>query len=389
VKANPGGQIDLKAVVGREALIARLWEAVTVQSLVITAERRIGKTTVIKKMAAEPFAGWTPVYQDLESFHSAAEFALGVYRQVDQFLGRKKKLARRSKEFLAAVGGTEIKGWIKLPGQTPPPWKEVLTHAVEDLMQENDGTSRLLFLWDEMPFMLANIRNREGEQTAMQVLDHLRWLRQTHEDLRIVITGSIGLHHVITSLKEKDYSNAPVNDMISFDVPPLEPADAARLAGQLIEGEALKVPDLPAASKAIAQEADGFAFYIHHIVKGLKLSGLDATPGTIAKVVASHLVDPNDPWQLLHYRERISTYYPKDQGTVCHVLDHLAVDPKPASVNELVAMLKSVSTFDDRERLLHLLSLMARDHYTLRSEDGRLQFRFPLIRRWWKLNRGL
>jgi hypothetical protein len=58
-------------------------------------------------------------------------------------------------------------------------------------------------------------------------------------------------------------------------------------------------------------------------------------------------------------------------------------------VNELLAMLKGASPFDDRERLLRLLSLLERDHYIKRTEDGRYQFRFPLIRRWWKLNRGL
>ena len=43
MKANPGGQIDSKAVVGRDRLIHILWETLEQQSLVITAERRIGK----------------------------------------------------------------------------------------------------------------------------------------------------------------------------------------------------------------------------------------------------------------------------------------------------------------------------------------------------------
>jgi hypothetical protein len=61
--------------------------------------------------------------------------------------------------------------------------------------------------------MLANIRDREGEQTAMEVLDTLRALRQTNSALRMIITGSIGLYHVITSLKDKNYANSPINDM--------------------------------------------------------------------------------------------------------------------------------------------------------------------------------
>ena len=110
MKANPGGQIDLKSVIGRNRLIRNIWEIVQQQSMVITAERRIGKTTVMKKMAAEPQQGWLPVYQDLESCHSAAEFSMEVYKQVDHFLSRKSKLARRSKEFLGSLGGIELGG---------------------------------------------------------------------------------------------------------------------------------------------------------------------------------------------------------------------------------------------------------------------------------------
>jgi hypothetical protein len=389
MKANPGGQIDLNSVLGRDRLIQNIWEIVQQQSMVITAERRIGKTTVMKKMAAEPQRGWLPVYQDLESCHSAAEFSMAVYKQVHHFLSGKSRLARRSKEFLGSLGGIELGGTIKLPEKAATPWKEVLTKAIEDLMHENDEGTKLLFLWDELPFMLMNIRDGEGEQTAMQVLDHLRWLRQTHSGLRMVITGSVGLHHVLTSLKEKNYANSPVNDMATVDVHPLAPNDAASLALLLIDGESLTSPDKPAAAEAIAREADCFAFYIHHIVRGLKIMEWDASPENVAKVVTSHLMDANDPWELLHYRERIATYYQHHQKEVSLILDELAAQNDQASVAELLAMLKGASQFDDRDRLLRLLNLMERDHYLKREESGAYRFRFPLIRRWWKLNRGL
>lgn len=392
MKANPGGQIDLKAVIGRDKLIRTLWDTVQQQSLIITAERRIGKTTVIKKMEAEPIAGWLPVYQDLERCHSAAEFAMVVYHEIHHFLTKSGKAARRAKELFAALGGTEICGVFKLPEKpsTPTPWKEVLTRAIEDLTFENDpqGT-KLLFLWDEMPYMLASIRDREGEQTAMEVLDLLRALRQTNGGLRMIITGSIGLHHVLSSLKEKNYGNSPVNDMVAIEVPPLDTPDAIDLAQLLIQGEALPSLNIEIAAAAIAREADNFPFYIQHIIKALKIRGWDATPEKAAQVVTSQLVDANDPWQLLHYRERIQIYYPCDQKTVCAILDALAVPPGQASVKELLAGLKGSSTFDNRERLLQLLTLMERDHYLKRDETGVYHFRFSLIQRWWKINRGL
>ncbi len=390
MKSNPGGQIDVKAAIGRDRLIKTLWEAIEQQSLIITAERRIGKTTVIKKMQAQPLAGWVPVYQDLEGFHTATEFAMSVYKEIHEFLGAKGKVTRRAKEWFSAMGGSEIGGLFKLPEKANVHWKDVLTCAIEDLINENEANgTRLLFLWDEMPYLLANIVKREGEQTAMEVLDLLRALRQTHASLRMVITGSIGLHHVLATLKTKNYSNSPVNDMLAIEVPPLDDADAITLATQLIGGESLESPDVASAAAALAHAADCFPFYIHHIVKALKITGLAANPANVAKIVASHLVDAKDPWELLHYRTRIPNYYLNDQKSVLLLLDQLATQADAASVNGLLAMLKGASGFDDRERLLHVLSLMERDHYLKRDDGGGYRFRFPLISRWWKINRGL
>lgn len=390
MKANPGGQIDIRAVVGRDHLIRQIWDTISQQSVVITAERRIGKTTIIKKMLAESDPGWTPVFQDLERCHTAAEFAMAVYKEIHQFLSNKGKAARRAKEWFTAMGGAEIGGLFKLPEMKGTHWKDVLTRAVEDLIHENDDSgAKLLFLWDEVPFMLANIRDREGEQIAMEVLDVLRALRQTHAGLRMIITGSIGLHHVLTTLKDKNYGNSPVNDMAAINVPALEILDAIQLSLQLTEGESLENPSPALTAAAIASEADYFPFYIHHIVKALKIRSLAATPENVAQVVASQLVDAKDPWELLHYRERIPIYYGDDQKAVFLLLDELASGDGLASVNELFSMLKASSPFDDRERLLRLLSLMERDHYLHRDSEGRFRFCFPLIRRWWKINRGL
>jgi hypothetical protein len=48
MKANPGGQIDSADIIGRDAVIAELWERLAQQSIVLTAERRMGKTTIVK-----------------------------------------------------------------------------------------------------------------------------------------------------------------------------------------------------------------------------------------------------------------------------------------------------------------------------------------------------
>ena len=389
MKANPGGTIDPKFVIGRDRLIQSIWEALEQQSVRINAERRIGKTSVIRKMKAEPADGWFPVFQDLERIHSPEEFAREVYDTVQHFLGRWRRTANRATQFLEnskiGIGGHS---WETKKRRY---WKELLVTSVEDLVTEKTE-DRLVLFWDEVPYMIDNIRKRDGEPIAAEVLDTLRSLRQTHPDFRMVFTGSIGLHHVLSTLHDARLATAPVNDMRSIEVTPLTPMDAQQLAAMLIEGETLSTSDIDAAAETIARETDGFPFYIHHIVSYLNQEQCPATLDMIEGVVTRLLVDADDPLELSHFRTRIDVYYhePKDAELVRLVLDGLAPDATPASVNELLSRINAMSgEHDDRERLLKMLRPMERDHYLSRTSDGEYQFRFSLIRRWWKLDRGL
>ena len=57
-------QVGPKNVVGREKLIEKIWKKLETRSLQFTAERRVGKTTVMTKMDAEPNAGGNQRGQD-------------------------------------------------------------------------------------------------------------------------------------------------------------------------------------------------------------------------------------------------------------------------------------------------------------------------------------
>jgi hypothetical protein len=236
--------------------------------------------------------------------------------------------------------------------------------------------------------MLQGISAREGEAIAMEILDVLRSLRQKHPAFRMVLTGSVGLHHVIRSLKDRGYANASVNDMYELEVPPLEHDDACQLARSLIAGERLATESLDETVAAIADAADGIPFYIHHIVRELKISNSTASPQTVANTVSAQLLDANDPWKLGHYRERITTYYPGAEKLVMTVLDSLAVASRPLRTDDVLRFVSSTIEFDDRDRLLDLLRLLERDHY-LKRRDGGYTWKFPLIARWWQLDRDL
>jgi hypothetical protein len=382
MKANPGGQIGPKNVIGRDHLITQIWERLEQQCVVIDSVRRIGKSSVVQKMVAEPPPKWFPVYQDVEGIQSTDEFARNVHNIVQKFLSGTK----RGLNFLQVLLEDTQTDTINFRGRH---WTDILESAVRDTIKAEQNKQLVLF-WDELPFMVENIRKSNGEQEAARVLDTLRSLRHQYPEIRMVYTGSIGLHHVLSKITAAKIPSRPTNDMYEIEVPPLTQDDAEDLAKRIIAGESLSCTDIDQAASTIAAEADCIPYYIHHIVLGLRLDSVAADPQQIREHVTRQLLAGNDPWDLAHYRQRIPIYYEDDAALVNMILDVLTGDDK---VWNLITLLNAVNAlsdaYDDRENLLRVLRLMERDHYLVRNTDNAYEFKFPLIRRWWKLDRGL
>ncbi|HWW77859.1 MAG TPA: hypothetical protein VNZ44_20815 [Pyrinomonadaceae bacterium] len=348
----------------------------------------MGKTSIIKKMVAEPSGSKLCFYQDLEGVRTPLEFVETIFGEVERHLSGSRRFATKARGWLKEVAGLEVGGVVKFPAGIAPHWKTLLYKTVEDLTEQQEQT--VVFFWDEMPLMLYNIKEREGEVVAAEVLDALRSLRLSHPRLRMVFTGSIGLHNVLTALKRSRYANDPTNDMDTVNVPPLSGADAGTLARRLIEGEDISTHSPEALAGVIAAAVDNVPYFIHHVVDQLVQRGGPADADAVAEVVAESLTDPQDRWHLSYYRDRIDVYYlPDERPFALNLLDVLSGAAEPLPFGEVFNLLKARLRTEDEERARAVLTLLERDHYIIRERDGRFRFQFPLVRRFWRLNRGL
>ena len=388
MRANPGGVLTPDEVIGRDELIGQYWDTLRVQSLVLGSVRRLGKTSITKKMAAEPPAGFVTCFRDLEKIHSTLEFAKQVVQDVFAHLGRKKRATRRLKALWESLQGTEVGGVLKLPKGAAEHWKQLLTVAFDDLSAAVDGV--FVFFWDEVPMMLDNIRKAEGDRHAEEVLNTLRAVRQTYANIRMVYTGSFGLHCVLSSLKRGGYASSPINDMDRQEVPPLEPADARDLVHQLLEGEQVHATEAETVIDVLIREVDRAPYYIHLVVKDLARSRIDASADRVRRVVHDAITDPLDRWDMKHYRDRLTTYYDESERAIAlAMLDALAAPAALLRFDELFDRVKAQVATSDRDLALEVATLLQRDHYILLDGDGTYSFRFPLVARWWRLHRGL
>ncbi len=384
MRANPGGEIDPADVLGRAPLIQAIWRVLQRQSLELTAERRIGKSSVIKKMTAEPADGFFAVYQDLEGIRTRLQFVESIYRQVEAFLSRRRKTADRLRKLATTLSGVQFRGW-RLSQIAPRDWKRLLEAICEDLQEHLDGV--LVFFWDEMPFMLQNIRSAEGRGAAREVLDGLRSLRQTNQRVRMVYTGSIGLHHVLTELRDGgESSHAPMNDMDRLDVPPLQFADAVDLAMRIIDGEDLASAESGAAAHTLAREVDGIAYYVHLVLDGLVKEGRDATSDDVVDLVRRRLHDPTDPWNLAHFFQRTEAYYGRERDLALVLLDAVA-GADELSRAQLINIAQAKLDVRDPHDVIEMLVRLTHDHYVVADYDGNYGFNYSVVQRWWQHQR--
>lgn len=400
MKANPGGIIAPDEVVGRQALIQSLWRGLENQSVLLVSERRIGKSSIVSKMKAECPDGVLAFYDDLEGVSRPIDFVERVFATVDGHLSRRQKTAHRARAFLKQTHGGEF-GGFKFPAAAEPDWPQLLEKTLQDLVEHQRESRYIVFFWDELPVMVHKIRQSVGEQAAMAVLDVLRAIRQTNSRIRMVYTGSIGLHHVVHALRNAGHASDVTNDMLTVEVDPLAKPDALSLATQLLQGEHIETGDENAVSVAISEAVDRVPYYIHYVIRDLCQPGGQVTPDQVHAVVDQRLADPQDSWHLSHYRVRLNEYYDADLiAPLLTILDELALAQAPLTVAELRQRLRSQLTpgdgdaarrilEGDDELLRHALHMLARDHYLHRTVEGAFTFRFPLIARWWRIDRGL
>ncbi len=387
MKVNAGGILDPKDVVGRDRLIQKLWRILKRRSLVLSAERRMGKTCVIRKMVAESPEDKLCFFRDLEGIETSFEFVQALFQDVEKHLATKKRISHRTRKLLENLGGAKFEGFT-MPQIAAPHWKDLLTRIIQDLQDHQEHM--VVFFWDEFPMMLQAIQQRENEQAAMEVLNILRFLRQTHPRIRMVFSGSIGLHNVITHFKRRSFANEPINDMHRQDLPPLTLKAAKSLASQLIRDEQVPTQNEIIVSKAIAEAVDCIPYYLQNVIEKAVIDDQKLSVETVEKIVTQGLIHPLDAWDMRHYRERISVYYSEEEKFYAlAILDVLAQVSVPLHFDTLFNLVKSRFVTEDIEMLHLVLKLLTQDHYLLQNTEGSYHFKFPLIQRWWKLDRGI
>lgn len=392
-------------IFGRDKIIASIWQTLEEKSVLLTAERRIGKTEVLKQMRDNAPEDYIVIFSDLEKVSTPIEFVNDIIKQTSDLLNNREKVKNIFGNLLESFNGIEIGGVIKVPETQGKDWKALLTQVVGNLC-ENHPDETLLFLWDEVPYMLQKIENSGDGQShfsSLEVLDVLRALRMEQANLRMVFTGSIGLHHVVKALKKETLPTQPINDMDKVNLPKLTLADANEMANyRIVKKEKLQAEPDEVLLTGISEACDCIPFYIEKLIKHFASYDIPLTVENIDTTIEEILVSGDDNWELAHFRSRLKEYYQgevfdEQNNTIADhqlakaLLDHIVVSDEPQSLNACFAALKTqfALTESHRQHINELLTLLVKDHYLTKKPRQGYQFTFTIVQRWWIEAEGL
>lgn len=366
-------------------------------SIHLVAQRRIGKTSLMREVSRRIGGRYVCVHVDLQKARSAEDFiaALGTATREHQSLWLKtrevfsnafSKLADR----LDALQIDEVTLTIR-EGLVGGNWQAKGDRLLAALAESEKPV--VLFL-DEVPVMVNRIlRGTDDSVTPERIAatdDFLSWLRQNtlaHQGrLRLVVTGSIGFEPILREAR----LSATINHLRAF---PLDPWDAPTAVGclrALADTYGLTFEDgAPERMTALLGSCVPHhvqMFFAHAREITQKRGDATCTLADVDEAYRTRMVGTRGHAELSTFEERLKKVVPfealpfvLDLLTEAAVVGHLS--PGAVVVFRREHDL-AVRTHDELVR--RVLDVLEHDGYLRPRDDGRYGFVSNLLRDWWK-----
>lgn len=364
---------------GRSKELAHAHEFLnTNHSLVLSAPRRIGKSSFSKKLVEDKeAAGWSCVYIDLEGIQSQDEF---LNTLISKFERSKiwSQAAEVAGEFINRLfHGVKGIGPVKFDFSQ----SEISQNLFTSLSDAIDHTKDTLIVIDEFPLFL-NIIDKEdpSHKNAAFLLNWFRSLRQVSgTKIRWIFCGSVGLHN-FTSMRNLSMT---INDMVSFDFDALSPDEADGLI--LALADSLGIPIKGDVVQYILEKIEWYIPYFIQLLFTTIKNYPYAKNGITKEMVDSafdYLAHTDD---LSSWYERLAEYNGFKEGAEL-LLNALCIADNGLSREELLDMFaqfinEPVANANTKFSLI--LNMIEHDGYIMRVSGGTRRFHSPLLKKWW------
>ncbi len=401
------GNIPDDKIVGRTREISQLKKLLEGQSIVLDDIRRMGKTMLLKKFAYlsvkndESNKAIYFIFQGTSDVNALTDVLLNELRGKGKH-GWLKVQMNRCHELYKKFAGTkadvkynDIEFSFALPAFEGK-WDNAFRACIEDLAdRQADKEETLTLIFDELPIMLWEWITNGKAGDAMAFLDLLRTIHYSLKEsnrIRFIFCGSIGMEVVLAKLKrEFQYTGEPFNYTRTYHLPPMDEADARFLC------ECLYLSDFHCDNKdqkltyfsQIIEACNGLPYFINAIFATIQIDHDSLLSSqTITQAIRALVTSTGSSFDVFkQLDERLTTYYPNTATIMRSCLNALARAQTPVAED----VLKRQFSFEENETHAALEALW-RDELLTRTFDENdnryYQFKYNLIKQWWKLNKA-
>lgn len=369
---------------GREKELGKAWKLITSKhSLILSAPRRVGKSSFSKKLLSKAKAeDWKTLYLDLEQVRSEKEFIqlfIEKLQETNWWEKSKAKISGTVTQIMesikpnVSIGGGSVEISIDWKSQKP----EIFTQ-LEKVLDHHEDT---LIVIDELAIFLKHlIESPDGTTEVTFFLNWLRSLRQKPgSQIRWIFCSSIGIDN-FTHIHGLSHT---LNDVPAFSLGEYTPEEAEQLLILLAQSENISFEEQERKHLLNLLQWH-LPYFIQILFSEVILSPISYTD----KQISIPLIDA--AYQQLTKNKCLNTWderlkeYAEYESPARQILKRLAQATEGETRKNLFALLYSrINDTDKTEDILSkVLNMLNHDGYTILSKDKHL-FRSPLLRDFW------
>ncbi len=395
-----GSWVDNERFWDREKEIANLIELLDEgANILITAPRRIGKTSLIRETGIRLKDNYCCLQVDLQKSHSPADIIteLSVATRPYRSLWNKtkeifKNVITSAEDKIDELGVNDLT--IKFRDGVMSNWQK----KGDDMIDAIAGaeTPAIIFM-DEFPLVINRLLKGPDYTITPERLKEtdmfLSWIRSItikyRQRIRMVITGSIGLEPVLHQAR----LSHTINTFTPFEVDPWDKTTAAGCLQALANNygvifqEGVKERMIERIGSPIPHHVQMFFNYIYEDCK--KRGDMHCTEKDAEQVYNSRMLSTRGHAELSTYEERLKSVLSSEALPLAlELLTEAAVTRKLTT--EAAILLSRDFSFEDKESqdaVREIIGILEHDGYLVKEKKGYV-FVSTLVRDWWKARFG-
>jgi len=367
---------------GREQELAHIWQMLERGAHVLmTAPRRVGKTSLMRELERDPRDGWIVAYADVEACTEPG----GVIAEKEEFKKRYRdemsdlfgKISERVSSISVATLKAEIRSAVKSN------WKREVEKFRNLLRSSTPNDRKLLIIIDELPIPINNMLKNEEQRREAEIF--LSWLRKLRQDQKLrnkvhtLVGGSIGMEGVMRRMGKSSL----INDMKTYHLPSWSKETAAKFLRKLSEREQFQLGE-SSIEEMLALLQDPIPYHVHLFFEKLQTeladkSGLMSAE-SIKRCFDEQLAGFHGAAHLEHYKEKLeSIFETQEEKSIAREILKAACMQQHGIENSVIDAANS----EDKEPFRLILNELIAEKF-LEVENCSVRFCSNLLRCWWR-----